>query len=82
MMKTQNQVEEELFYYKIVNSEYQQDSRVFYTFDPTKLIGQLLDISPQNCIFLKTFNSEFSYIEEWFTDQNFKPLNSKHNFSY
>ena len=24
--------------------------------------------------FLKTFNSEFSYIEVWFTDQNSKPL--------
>ena len=23
---------------------------------------------------LKTFNSEFSYIEVWFTDQNYKPL--------
>ena len=25
-------------------------------------------------MFLKTFNSEFSYTEVWFTDQNFKPL--------
>ena len=25
-------------------------------------------------IFLKTLNSEFSYIEVWFTDQNSKPL--------
>ena len=24
--------------------------------------------------FLKTFDSEFSYIEVWFTDQNSKPL--------
>ena len=24
--------------------------------------------------YLKTFNSEFSYIEVWFTDQNSKPL--------
>ena len=23
---------------------------------------------------IKTFNSEFSYIEVWFTDQNSKPL--------
>ena len=26
-----------------------------------------LDVSPKNLIFLKTFNSEFSYIEIWFT---------------
>ena len=25
-------------------------------------------------MFLKTFSSEFSYIELWFTDQNSKPL--------
>ena len=36
--------------------------------------GQLLDISPKNLIFFKTFNSKFSYIEVWFTDQNSKPL--------
>ena len=25
-------------------------------------------------MFFKTFNSKFSYIEVWFTDQNSKPL--------
>ena len=25
-------------------------------------------------MFLKTLNSEFSYLEVWFTDQNSKPL--------
>ena len=57
-----------LVYWNIFKSDYQQDSRVLYTF------GQLLDISPKNFIFLKTFNSEFSYIEVWFTNQNSKPL--------
>ena len=33
---------------------------------------QLLDILPQNFRFLKTFSSEFSYIEVWLTDQNSK----------
>ena len=33
-----------------------------------KLFGHLLDISPKNFIFLKTLNSEFSYIEVWFTE--------------
>ena len=53
---------------------HQQDSRVLYTFVPNKLFGQLLDISPKNFIFLKTFDSEFSYIGVWFTDQSSKPL--------
>ena len=63
-----------LVHCNIVNNDYQQDSRVLYTFVPNKLFGQLLVISPKNSIFLKTFISEFSYIEIWFTDQNSKPL--------
>ena len=63
-----------LVHCNIVNNEYQQDLRVLYIFVPNKLFGQLLDISPKNSIFLKTFNSEFSCIEVWFTDQNSKPL--------
>ena len=41
----------------IVNNDYQQDSRVLYTFVPNKPFDSLLEISPTNHIFLKTFNS-------------------------
>ena len=41
-----------------VNNDYRQDSRVLYTCVPNKSFGSLLDISPSNNIFLKTFNSE------------------------
>ena len=51
-----------------INNDYQQDSRVLYTFVPSKSFGQLLDISPKHFLFLKTFDSDFSYIEVWFTD--------------
>ena len=40
----------------LVNSGYQNDSRVLYAIVPNKLFGQLLDISPKNFIFKKTFN--------------------------
>ena len=50
-------------HYNIVNNDYQQDWKILYTFLPNKSFGQLLDISPTSFIFLKTFNSEFSYIE-------------------
>ena len=63
-----------LIHCNVVNNSYQQNSRVLYTFVPNKSFGQLLDISPENFIFLKTFDSEFSYIEVWFTDQNSNPL--------
>ena len=48
-----------LVHCNIVNNDYQQDSRALYTFVPNKLHGSLLEISPTNHIFLKTFNSEF-----------------------
>ena len=63
-----------LVHCNIVNNDYQQDSRVLYTFVPDKLFGSLLEISPTNHIFLKTFNSEYDEIKIWFTDQNSKPL--------
>ena len=63
-----------LVHCNIVNNDYQQDSRVLYTFVPNKSFGQFLDISQKIFIFLKSFNSEFSYIKVWFTDQNSKPL--------
>ena len=58
----------------IVNNDYQEDTRFLYTSILNKSFGQLLDISPKIFIFLKTFNSEFSYIEVWFTDQISEPL--------
>ena len=58
----------------IVNNDYQEDSRVLYTFIPNKSIGKLFDNSSKVFILLEIFNSEFSYIEVWFTDQNSKAL--------
>ena len=58
----------------IVNNDYQQDSRVLYKFVPNKPFGSLLEISPSNHIFFKTFNSEYDEIKVWFTDQNSKLL--------
>ena len=48
-----------LVHCNLVNNDYQQDSRILYTFVPNKLFDNLLEISPTNHIFLKTFNSEF-----------------------
>ena len=52
-----------LVHCNIVNNDYQQDSKVLYTFVPNKPFGSLSPffsiISPKNHIFLKAFNSEF-----------------------
>ena len=39
-----------------------------------KTLGSLLEISPANHVFLKTFNSEFREIKVWFIDQKSRPL--------
>ena len=51
-----------LIHCNIVNNDYQQDSRLLYMFVPNKPFGSLLEISPTNHIFLKTFNSEYDEI--------------------
>ena len=58
----------------VVINDYQQDSRVLYTFVSNKPLGSLLLISPTNHIFLNTFNSEYDEIIVWFIDQNSQPL--------
>ena len=54
----------------IVNNNCKHNPGVLYKFVPNKSFDKLLDISCKNYTFLKTFNSQFSYIEVWSTDQN------------
>ena len=67
-------VEVVLVHCNLVNNDYQQNSRILYTFVPNKAFGSLLEISPPNHVFLKTFNSEFREMKIWFTNQTSKPL--------
>ena len=69
-----------LIHRNIVNNDFQQNSTVLYIFVSNKSFCQLLEILPKN-MFLKTFNSKFSDIEIWFTDQNSKPLEIKHKIN-
>ena len=65
-----------LIHCNVVNNSYQQNSRVLYIFVP-KSFSQSLVISPEEFIFLEIFDSEFSSIEVWFTNQNSNPLEIK-----
>ena len=67
-------VEVVLVHCNLVNNDYQQESRILYIFVPNKTCGSLLEISPRNHVFLKSFNSEFREIKVWFTDQKSRPL--------
>ena len=74
-------VEVVLVHCNLVNNNYQQASKVLFTFVPNKQFGQLINISPHLLIMLNTTNTEFSFIEVWFTDQNSKKLEIKENVS-
>ena len=72
-------VEVVLVHCNLVNNNYQQASKVLFTFVPNKKFGQLIIIEPQSLAMLKTTNAEFSLIEIWFTDQNNRPLEIEDN---
>ena len=67
-------VEVALVHCNLVNNNYQQASKVLFTFVPNKQFGQLITIIPQSLTMLKTTNAEFSFTEIWFTDQNNRPI--------
>ena len=52
-------VEVVLVHCNLVNNDYQQNSRILYTFVPNKTFGSLLEISPPNHVFLKTLILNF-----------------------
>ena len=70
-------LEIELFHCNLVNNDYQQDSRILYTFVPNKPLGNLLETSPTNYIFSQILYPEFQERKVWFTDQTSKPLEEK-----
>ena len=63
----------------LANNNYQQASKVLFTFVPNKKFDQLTTITPHSPTILKTTNAEFSFIEIWFTDQKHKPLGIEDN---
>ena len=68
-----------LVHCNLVNNNYQQDSKVLYSFVPNKKYAELMTISPESLIILKTVNTEFSFIEVWFTEQDYRPLEIEDN---
>ena len=72
-------VEVVLVHCNLVNNNYQQASKELFTFEPNKQFGQLINISPHSLTMLSTTNTEFSFIEVWFNDQNSEPLEIEDN---
>ena len=64
---------------KLFNNNYQQASRVLFTFVLTKQFRQLFNISPHPLTMLGTTNTEFSFIEVWFTHENSEAIEIEDN---
>ena len=63
----------------LVKNDYQHTSKVLFSFVPNKQFGQLIKISPHSLIMTSTVNTEFSFVEVWFTDQVSKALEIEDN---
>ena len=72
-------VEVVLVHCNLANNNYQQESKVLFTFVPNKQFGQLITITPHSLKMLKTTNAESSFIEIWLTKQNNLPLEIESN---
>ena len=72
-------VEVVLVHCNLVNNNYQQASKVLFTFVPNKQFGQLINIAPHSLTIISTTNTKFSFIEVWFTDQNSETLEIEDN---
>ena len=60
--------------YNLVDNQYQQKSEVLYTFTPSKSYAYLLNVGPNNLVFLKTYNAKFDEIIITSTGQSGIPL--------
>ena len=60
----------------LVNNNYQQTSKVLFTFAPKKQFGHLINISPDSLTTLNNSKTKFS-----FTDQTSKKLEIEDNVS-
>ena len=57
-----------LVHCNLVNSSYQQASKVLFTFAPNNQFGQLIGISPYLLTTSNTTDTYFLFYETWFTD--------------
>ena len=62
-------VEVALVHCNLVKNDYQHTSKVLFTFVPNKKFGEIINISPHAFTMMSTVNTEFSYVEVWFTDE-------------
>ena len=68
-----------LVHCNLVKNDYQHTSKVLFSFILNKQFGQLINISLHSLTMMNTDNTEFSFVEVWFTDQTSKALEIEDN---
>ena len=74
-------VEVVLVHCNLVKNDYQHTSKVLFSFVLNKQFGQLINISPHSLTMMNTVNTEFSFVEVWFTNQASKALEIEDNLN-
>ena len=72
-------VEVVLVHCNLVKNDYQHTSKVLFSFVPNKQFGELINISPHSLTMMNTINTEFSFVEVWFTGQTNKAVEIEDN---
>ena len=72
-------VEVDLVRCNLVKNDYQHISKVLFSFVWNKQFGQLISISPYSITMMNTVNTDFFFVEVWFTDQASKALEIENN---
>ena len=75
-------VEVVLVHCNLVKNDYQHASKVLFSSVSNKQFGQLINISPHSLTMMNTINTEFSFVEVWFTDQVSKALETEDNVNF
>ena len=61
----------------VVDNQYRQKSKVLYTFTANNSYAYLLNVEPNNSVFLKIYYSEFDEIITKVMDQTGRPLSNR-----
>ena len=81
-LKLLESVEVVLEHCNLVKNDYQNTSKVLFSFGPNKQIGQSINISPHSLTMINTVNTvntEFSFVKFWLTDQAKKAFEIEDN---
>ena len=74
-------VENVLVHCNLAKNDYKHTSKVLFSFVSNKQFGQLINISSHSLTMMNTVNTEFSFVEAWFTDRISKALEIEDNIN-